>query len=47
MPRLIVVCHGIDMGNNYSYKININGRQRADYAERLKKYCNVGKRKGV
>lgn len=31
-PRLIVISHGVDMRDNYSYKISINGQQRADWA---------------
>ncbi len=34
-PRLIIISHGVDMGNNYSYKIAIHGQQRADYAEAI------------
>ena len=46
MPRFIIVCHGVDMGNDYSYKIAINGRQRADYAEAVEEVMQRWEREG-
>lgn len=45
-PRLIIISHGVDMGNNYSYKIAIDGQQRSDYAEAIEDVLQRWERAG-
>ena len=45
-PRIIVLCHSVDMGNDYSYQIAINGKQRADYAEAVEEVLQSWEEEG-
>lgn len=45
-PRLIVISHGVDMRNNYEYKIQINGEQREDFAVAVEEVLNRWQNEG-